>query len=111
MGEGPIVYEQGHAHNEDCRWLTTCETGVPTLTFSSFDTEANYDYVTVYDGANIATAARIGRFHGVRIPPLLVGSGDAMGKANAALALFQLAMNEANRVAVADAGASLEKVS
>ena len=35
----------------DCHWMIQCPTGlVPVLTFESFNTEEQYDYIRVYDG-------------------------------------------------------------
>ncbi|MCX6137527.1 MAG: T9SS type A sorting domain-containing protein [Ignavibacteriales bacterium] len=48
-----------------------------TLSFSSFDTEKDYDFVTVYDGANTA-ASKLGKFSGNGIPPALKSSQGVM---------------------------------
>jgi hypothetical protein len=80
--EGDLDYDSGHGNNHDCRWYLTCDSGVPTVTFNSFNTEGNFDYVNVYDGTTIEDE-RIGRFHGnglsnVGDPPLIAGSGSAL---------------------------------
>ena len=36
-----------------CRWLIVCRTGSPTMTFTSFDTESEYDPMSVYNGASV----------------------------------------------------------
>jgi len=43
-----------YTHNLECRWLLTCsdQATTPTLTFRSFATEANFDFVRAYDGAD-----------------------------------------------------------
>jgi hypothetical protein len=38
-------------HNADCSWRLDCAApSVPFVTFGSFDTEGNFDYVTLTDG-------------------------------------------------------------
>ncbi len=51
--------------------------GTITLTFTSFITEANYDYVRVYDGSTIS-APLLGTFSGSSLPPVLTSSGGSM---------------------------------
>ena len=42
-----IGYDDGH----DCTWLLMCGEGTgATVEFSSFQLEANWDYVRIYDG-------------------------------------------------------------
>ena len=42
----------------DCKWAITCPGNtMPTITFSEFETESDYDFVKVYDGAT--TRARL----------------------------------------------------
>ena len=48
--EGDIDMDEGHGNGQDCRWTLQCTSGSPTVTFNSFNTEANFDYVNVYDG-------------------------------------------------------------
>jgi len=47
------------------------------LTFDSFDTEANYDYVKIYDGSS-SSASLLGSYAGTTIPPVLRSSGSTM---------------------------------
>ena len=46
FGDGDGEY----GHQEDCVWHLSCTSGSPALHFSSFDTESNFDWVTVIDG-------------------------------------------------------------
>lgn len=47
---GLIDYFAGHPDDVTCTWTTTCAFGSnPTLTFTQLDTEANFDFVNVYD--------------------------------------------------------------
>ena len=41
------ILDGAHGGDADCRWVLSCSAAadVPTLTFESFDTEADYDYV------------------------------------------------------------------
>ena len=41
-----------YSNNAVCQWQITCATGPVALTFASFNTEANFDYVYFYDGAD-----------------------------------------------------------
>jgi hypothetical protein len=42
----------------DCKWAISCPSNtIPTLSFSEFETESDYDFVKVYDGAS--TTARL----------------------------------------------------
>ncbi|WP_459209390.1 reprolysin-like metallopeptidase [Aquimarina rhabdastrellae] len=67
-----------YANNRDCSWLIQPENGgTVTLTFDSFNTEANYDYVLVYDGDS-AAATRIGRFSGSSLPSAVTSTGNAL---------------------------------
>lgn len=66
-----------YPNNQDCSWLIQPPSGTVTLSFSSFDTEAGSDSVTVYDGMN-NTAAVLGNFSGNSIPMNVTSSGNAM---------------------------------
>jgi len=46
-----------------------------TLTFDSFNTETNYDWLTVYDGTS-TTANILGHFSGSNIPPPVTATGN-----------------------------------
>jgi hypothetical protein len=75
-GSGPFDY----AENMDCSWLIEPEAdNNPSimLYFSTFETEAGKDFLTVYDGED-TNAAIIGQFSGNEIPPSLTSSGSKM---------------------------------
>jgi hypothetical protein len=46
------------------------------VTFSAFDLESNYDYLIVYDGANI-NAPFIGKYSGTSLPPAITATNAA----------------------------------
>ncbi len=73
-GSGADDYE----NNLDLFWLIKPigATRV-TLSFSSFDTEANYDFVTVYDGPTISSPI-LGKFSGNSIPPTVKSTQGSM---------------------------------
>lgn len=73
-GSGVNLYTD----NADCKWLIqpTNATSI-TLTFSSFDTELNYDGVIVYDGNN-TNAPQLGNFSGSTLPPSVTSTGGTM---------------------------------
>ena len=66
----------------DCRWLLRCsdDAHVPQVTFTTFATENNHDYVRLWDGTPIGqpTVHRIADLHGSRLPDPVVGFGNAM---------------------------------
>ena len=49
-----MSHNRGHGDNEDCRWILTCTSRYPTITFDSFETETNFDFVNIYDGSSTA---------------------------------------------------------
>lgn len=62
-------------NNLDCRWLIQPSgASAVTLNFQTFDTELNYDFVIVYNGANI-NAPVLGTFSGTNIPSSITGGG------------------------------------
>ncbi len=67
-----------YGNNADCKWLIqpTSASSI-TLTFSSFDTELNYDGVIVYDGNN-TSAPQLGNFSGSSLPPVVTSTGGSM---------------------------------
>ncbi len=78
-----IFYDSGgalanYAHNEN--WTYTIApanaTGI-SVTFTQFDTEANYDFLRIYDGASI-TAPLIGTYSGTTLPGVITSSGGAL---------------------------------
>jgi hypothetical protein len=67
-----------YQNNLDIYWLIkpTNAFGI-TLSFTSFDTESDYDYLTIHDGETTSSPV-IGRFSGASIPPPVSSSGGAM---------------------------------
>merc|ERR1719329_1934185 len=65
-------YENGM----QCQWAHVCNSGTPTVTFDTFQTEGNWDYVNVYDGAT-SDAVRVGRFSGTAADAV-AGSGSTL---------------------------------
>ena len=51
--------------------------GIIALTFTSFATEAGYDFVRVYDGATTSSTL-LGTYSGSSLPPVLTSSGGSM---------------------------------
>ncbi|CAM1345488.1 CUB domain-containing protein [Tenacibaculum amylolyticum] len=67
-----------YADNRNCSWLIRPSNGgTVTLSFDSFNTERNYDEVTVYDGAN-ANARELGSFSGTSIPAAVTSTGNTL---------------------------------
>jgi hypothetical protein len=56
VDRGTIALSDGYSDNHNCNWLLTCtdRSLAPRVTFSSFDTEANYDFLDFYDGIDIS---------------------------------------------------------
>ena len=51
--DGPgAIHIENYVNSLDCSWTLSCSTGVPMLMFETFETEANFDYIYVYDGQN-----------------------------------------------------------
>lgn len=77
------TFEDGSLHfsyknNADCKWLIQ-PPGVSSiiLSFSSFETEEDYDSVYIYDG-NTTSAPLLAFFHGDTLPPEITSSGSSM---------------------------------
>ena len=66
---GEVDKTQGYGHGHDCNWHLSCSDpgASPLLIFTAFSTEANYDFVTIYDGDS-NDAPQLGRFHGEDLP-------------------------------------------
>jgi hypothetical protein len=47
---GDIFFSNSYEEGATCHWTVTCNDGSPTLDFQAFDTESDYDFVTVMDG-------------------------------------------------------------
>jgi len=73
-GSGSADYK----NNTDCKWLISPpDSSVIKLSFTSFKTEANYDFVKVYDGATTSSPL-LGSFSGSSIPQELTGTAGKM---------------------------------
>jgi hypothetical protein len=67
-----------YANNSECSWLIQPpNANTITLSFTSFDSELNYDGVIVFDGAN-TTSPVIGQFTGSTLPPSVTSTGGSM---------------------------------
>ncbi|MFK7949399.1 MAG: CUB domain-containing protein [Saprospiraceae bacterium] len=67
-----------YGNSSECTW--TLQATPPEnvmLTFTDFDTEANFDFVIVYDGIN-DTAPILGSYSGTNLPPQIVSSDSDM---------------------------------
>lgn len=69
---------QNYNNSQSCSWLIS-PTGAETvtLTFTDFDTEADYDFVKIYDGTS-ASATLLGSFSGSSLPPPITSSGPSL---------------------------------
>jgi hypothetical protein len=77
--EGSILSGTGYGSNADCQWKLTCSQAnfVPVLTFSSFDVEATYDYVNLFNGGE-ATGNPVQVLHGTTVPNAVTWAGQAL---------------------------------
>ncbi len=67
-----------YGNNSECSWhIHPPDAQSITLSFSAFDTEADYDGVVVYDGAD-NTASLLGQFTGTAIPSPVTSTGGDM---------------------------------
>jgi hypothetical protein len=79
LGGGIDSHLGNYANGQDCRWLLTCNDGaVPTVQFSSFQTESNFDYVNLYDGGEANEGALIVRCHGTECAATQSPSGSML---------------------------------
>ena len=61
-------------NNTNCNWLISPPgTSKITLSFSSFSTQANADFLYIYDGTD-TTATLIGKYSGNQLPPTVISS-------------------------------------
>ena len=76
VGAGRLSFADGYSNSVSCRWTATCPSGtVPTVSFSTFNTERMFDFVSIFDGPS-AGDTRIGRFSG-SIPPADICATDS----------------------------------
>ncbi|MBX7243479.1 MAG: hypothetical protein K1X92_17195, partial [Bacteroidia bacterium] len=79
----PGLFEDGsgsnnYGNNSNCSWLIQPNNATSvTLNFTQFQTQANTDIVTVYDGTTTG-APVLGTFSGGTIPPAVTSSGGSM---------------------------------
>ena len=69
-------YPSNYGHHQNCYWTLTSNTRI-TLSFESFLTEGNYDYVRVYDGYSTSHAS-LGQFSGSIGPQSVSSSSNQM---------------------------------
>ncbi len=73
-GSGVNLY----AKNTSCNWLISPDSAESIrLTFTTFQTQLNTDFVSVYNGAD-ATAPLIGKYSGNQIPSVITSSGSKL---------------------------------
>jgi len=68
----------GYLNNENYTF-TIAPTGATSikLTFESFDTETNYDFLKIYDGPTTASTL-LGTYSGTTLPPTITSSGGSL---------------------------------
>ena len=67
-----------YSNNQACSWTITAPSGmVPVISFSSFQTELNYDFVRVFDGPNVGSAVLLAA-SGSAVPAAVTGSGSSV---------------------------------
>ena len=76
-----VLPESNYGRNQECIWTIECATvyDVVTLTFASFDTELDHDYVVVHDGADPSAADLSDRLSGDSLEQsTFVSTGQSM---------------------------------
>ncbi len=67
-----------YANNLNCDWLISpAGAAAVTLTFSSFNTEQDADFVRIYDGVD-DSAPLLGEFSGNNLPPAVTGASGSL---------------------------------
>ena len=71
-GSGSSNYQS----NADCKWIINAPSGSVgiRMEFTQFRTEANYDFVTLYDGNAVNSNYLIRRFSGTSLPPTVTSA-------------------------------------
>lgn len=65
-------------NNTNCDWLIAPDSVENiTLTFTTLNTQANADFVSVYDGADV-NAPLIGKYSGNQVPPVITSTGNRL---------------------------------
>lgn len=72
-----VINIQNYVNNLDCSWTLTCSTGTPSLAFETFDTEANFDFMYLYDGQDSTGNALVDGLSGVGHAPMAYSSDTA----------------------------------
>jgi len=71
ISDGPASYSS----NQNCQFTISTGSAI-TLSFSSFSTEAQYDYLKIYDGSS-SSGTQLGSFSGASMPgPVTATSGS-----------------------------------
>ncbi|RMX50314.1 hypothetical protein pdam_00006913, partial [Pocillopora damicornis] len=65
-----------YANDVNCSWSISSSNNVE-LIFFKFDTEENYDYIYVYDGASMMSSL-IGKYHGNSLPAVITSSSKQL---------------------------------
>jgi hypothetical protein len=57
LTDGGDIFQPQYDNNQDCSWLLTCSDPnlAPQVTFTDFHTEGSWDFVYVYDGADLSS--------------------------------------------------------
>jgi hypothetical protein len=63
QGSGDIFFSDSYEDNASCQWTVSCSSGHPQIHFNNFNTEHNFDYVSLYDGSS-TSATRIAHLSG-----------------------------------------------
>ncbi|MCS7297602.1 MAG: CUB domain-containing protein [Bacteroidia bacterium] len=59
-------------NNADCKWIIQSRQGAGIrIQFSRFRTEQNYDFLSIYDGAQVNSRYMVRRFSGTSLPPIV----------------------------------------
>jgi hypothetical protein len=66
-----------YGNSATCRWYLSCSGSTVELSFSSFQMETNFDYVTVYDGDG-TSSPQLSRTSGSSAPSTQVSTGQDM---------------------------------
>ena len=65
-----VINIRDYANDLDCSWTLTCSDGSPNLVFETFDTEANFDLIYLYEGQDDTGNALVDGLSGVGHAPM-----------------------------------------
>ena len=51
-GSGDVFFSDQYENSASCQWLISCSSGHPSIHFTQFETESNFDFVNVFDGSS-----------------------------------------------------------